>query len=74
MPGVETDGHRMIATTCAICGDAAEETEFYGETLGHDAATFDRFSARRSPDRRSRQRHTLTTATPRICRPSCCAR
>ncbi len=51
MPGVETDGHRMIATTCAICGDAAEETEFYGETLGHDAATFDRFSARRSPDR-----------------------
>ena len=51
MQGVETDGHRMIATTCAICGDAAEETEFYGETLGRNAATFDRFSARRSPDR-----------------------
>jgi hypothetical protein len=23
MQGVETDGHRMIATICAICGDAA---------------------------------------------------
>jgi SAM-dependent methyltransferase len=41
----------MIETTCAICGDATEETELYGETLGRHAATFDRFSARRIPDR-----------------------
>ena len=31
-------------------------------------------NARRSPDRRSRQRHTLTTATPRTSPPSCCGR
>jgi len=41
----------MIETTCAICEDAAADEEVYRARLGDAAATFDRFSARRAPDR-----------------------
>lgn len=41
----------MIGTECAICGAASDDTELYSATLEADAATFDRFSARRTPDR-----------------------
>jgi SAM-dependent methyltransferase len=40
----------MIRTQCAICDTDAWDWELYPETLGADAATYERFSARRIPD------------------------
>lgn len=42
---------RMIQTRCAICETDSADQELYDETLGQAAATFQRFSARRTPDR-----------------------
>src|SRR5436189_5169762 len=41
----------MITTTCAICDTSAADQEVYSDTLGVNAATSERFSARRTPDR-----------------------
>ncbi len=41
----------MIHTQCAICESDAWDGEVYAERLGAEAATYDRFSARRQPDR-----------------------
>jgi SAM-dependent methyltransferase len=50
VPRVEDKRNRMIPTLCAICGGGTD-TELYKESLGRDAMTFARFSARRTPDR-----------------------
>jgi len=41
----------MIATTCAVCETDAADELVYSDTLRADAATSERFSARRTPDR-----------------------
>ncbi len=41
----------MIATTCAVCETDTADREVYADTLSADAATSQRFSARRTPDR-----------------------
>lgn len=41
----------MIATTCAVCDTDTADREVYADTLSADAATSERFSARRTPDR-----------------------
>lgn len=41
----------MIATTCAVCETDAADREVYPDTLCENAATSERFSARRTPDR-----------------------
>jgi 2-polyprenyl-3-methyl-5-hydroxy-6-metoxy-1,4-benzoquinol methylase len=41
----------MIATQCAVCETDSADREVYSASLGADAATRERFSARRTPDR-----------------------
>ncbi len=41
----------MIATNCAVCETDSTDQEVYRDTLIADAATSERFSARRTPDR-----------------------
>jgi len=41
----------MIATRCAVCETDAADLEVYSDTLDANAATRERFSARRTPDR-----------------------
>lgn len=48
---VEENRDSMIPTCCAICGAGGTDAEVYEDTVGRDGATFDRFSARRTPDR-----------------------
>jgi len=41
----------MIATTCAVCETDTADEQVYSDTLCENAATSERFSARRTPDR-----------------------
>jgi SAM-dependent methyltransferase len=41
----------VIPTTCAVCETDKADREVYPDTLGDNAATRERFSARRTPDR-----------------------
>ena len=42
---------KMVRTLCAICGTDRWDRLLYPESLGDQAATAQRFSARRTPDR-----------------------
>jgi SAM-dependent methyltransferase len=51
MVSAEPGRGAMIHTQCAICESDAWDGELYAGRLGEDAATCERFSARRQPDR-----------------------
>lgn len=51
MVSAEPGRSTMIHTQCAICESDAWDSGLYAERLGANAATFERFSARRQPDR-----------------------